>query len=186
MEWLILGILGVMGMTGKKKGSSKNETESLKVDFQNENYSSVELDHFPDRGDGWIVMRRNINELSDIKTMSVFNNLLFYVKQFNQKENKNMQIFEAVRPIQRQKRLLGSGKSQVNLKFAPHVQRRAVDFAELKNGVWVWNSKDLERLNDYLFENFPQWDLLRTGRDFKNFVDWPHYEIKRSIWKGWQ
>ncbi len=186
MEWLILGILGAMAMAGKGKGSLKNEKNSLKVDFQSKNDVYAALDQFPDRGDSWKAMRRNLNELSDIKTMSVFNNLLFYVKQFNQKENKNMQIFEAVRPIQRQKRLLGSGKSQVNLKFAPHVQRRAVDFAELKNGVWVWNSKDLERLNDYLFENFPQWDLLRTGRDFKNFVDWPHYEIKRSIWKGWQ
>jgi hypothetical protein len=27
--------------------------------------------------------------------------------------------------------------------------------------------------------------LLRTGRDFKHFVDWPHYEIKRDIWESW-
>lgn len=173
-------------MAGKKKGSLKNTRNSIKVDFQTKNIPSAADDQFPDRGDKWSAMRRELTELSDIKTMSVFQNLKVYVDKFNKKNNKNMQIFEAVRPIERQKRLLGSGKSQANIKFAPHFERRAVDFAELKNGVWLWNDKDLRALNDYLYKNFPQWNLLRTGRDFKNFVDWPHYEIKRSIWRTWQ
>ncbi len=170
-------------MAGKKKGSLKNTRNSIKVDFQRDiNCCMV----YPDQGDSWKAMRRDLTELSDIKTMSVFQNLKLYVEKFNQEYFKNMQIFEVVRPIERQKRLIRSGKSQANIKLAPHFERRAVDFAELKNGVWLWNDKNLKALNDYLYENFPQWHLLRTGRNFKNFVDWPHYEIKRSIWRTWQ
>lgn len=173
-------------MAGKKNGNSEYNTMSEKVDFPTKKIVSPGANQFPDRGDKWSAMRRDLTELSDIKTMSVFQNLDFYVKKFNRKYNKNMQIFEAVRPIQRQVRIISTGNSQADIRFAPHVQRRAVDYAEYKNGVWVWNNIDLKDLNDYLFENFPQWNLLRTSRDFKHFVDWPHYEIKRSIWRTWQ
>lgn len=186
MEWLFLVFLGMFGMSKKEKGSLENDKNSLKVDFQTKNNTLKDNDPYPDRGDKWSVMRRDLTELSDIKTMSVFKNMMIYVNKFNQKYNKNMQIFEAVRPIKRQKRLIGSGKSQANIKFAPHVERRAVDFAEYKDGAWLWNSKDLKALNDFLYENFPQWELIRSSRDFKTFVDWPHYEIKRSVWRNWQ
>jgi len=173
MEFLILGLLGMALATGKQAKTQKQPQKAIKKQII-------------DRGDCWNCLYRGLEYLSDDKTRAVFKNLMSYVADFNRIFDKNMQIFETTRAPQRQLRLIKSGNSQANINFAPHVQGRAVDFAELKNGVWVWDNRDLKALNDFLYKNFPQWELLRTGRDFKHFVDWPHYEIKRSIWEKWQ
>jgi hypothetical protein len=183
MEFLILGLLG-MAFLNKKGGKQENLKSNPNLRVKNQR----EIDRYMtylDKGDCWNCVYRDLNDLSDRKTKAVFEALLEFVDRFNKKYNKNMKPFETRRALKRQIRLIGKGKSQVNIKYAPHVQGRAIDFAEFKNNVWLWNEKDLKNLNDYLHDNFPGWKLLRTGRDFKHFVDWPHYEIKRDIWESW-
>ena len=174
----------MMAFSSKKQENKQSPIADPNMRVKNQR----EIDkytEYPDKGDCWNCVYRSLDDLSDRKTKVIFESLLEFVDKFNKKYHKNMKIFETRRALKRQIRLIGKGKSQVNLKFAPHVQGRAVDFAEYKNGVWTWNDKDLKNLNDYLHDNFPGWRLLRTGRDFKHFVDWPHYEIKRDIWESW-
>ena len=185
MNYLFFGIFAFLFLKKNKIELGSEEKYKVLPEPKNEE-KMIKLDEIPDKGDRWSVMRRSISELSDIKTRSVFQNLIFYINQYNNITNKNFKIFEALRPIQRQIRLIQLGNSQANPNFAPHPQGRAIDIVEYNDGIWVWNSKNLKGLNDYLSENFPQWNLLRTGRDFTNFVDWPHYEIKRDIWESWQ
>lgn len=156
--------------------------------FKNKESNNIEVKKtYPDRGDKWKDMYRSIDDLSDQKTKNVFKDLMKYVEKYNKKEGKNFKIFETRRPLNRQKRVIKAGYSQVvDVYRAPHVEGRAIDIVEYVNGVWIWQHVNLKKLNEYLYRNFPGFYLLRTGRDFKTFKDYPHYEIKRNIWESWQ
>lgn len=135
------------------------------------------------KGDYWSNIERSVDALSDYTTRYIFTMLDEHVQIYNDKFNTSFHIFESKRKVDRQKRLVGKGKSWVaNIKKAPHVQGRAVDYAEYKDKIWVWEDKELRKLHTWLKENFPLFKLLRTGGDFKNVSDLPHYEIKRKIW----
>ena len=60
---------------------------------------------------------------------------------------------------------------------APHVQGRAVDIVELINGVYIWDSKELKKLRDYIEEHFKYNEYLRKRIE----KDLPHYEFSRKV-----
>ena len=187
MEFLLLGLIGLAFLKGNSKtvGSLQTDFQNKKVDFQNKNESLPETKKYLDKGDKWSQMYQSLYDLSDIKTISIFKEMMIVVNQFNKINSCNIQIFETRRAMKRQLRLIRIGNSQANPNYAPHPQGRAIDLVNKKGGVWLWDNILLKKLNDYLAKNFKYFYLLRTGRDFKNFVDWPHYEIKRSTWNNW-
>ena len=141
------------------------------------------------QGDLWRNIIRDLDSFSDETTMYILKELDRYVQRYNVEFESNFQAFETVRKKDRQFRLIKKGKSQIrNIMLAPHVQKRAVDYAEwvysdkYKKMIWAWERKELMKLHKWLKENFPLFKLLRTGGDFKSFKDAPHYEVKRSIW----
>ncbi len=138
------------------------------------------------KGDYWSNIYRGMN-FSDPMTAYILNLLDGYVQQYNNIHDANFKAFETDRLKDRQRRLLGFGRSWVaNISRAPHVEKRATDYAEWvlrgDEWIWVWEDKELRKLHTWLKENFPLFKLLRTGGDFKNVSDLPHYEVKRKIW----
>jgi len=92
------------------------------------------------KGDYWSKMNRSMN-FSDTLTAYIMNLLNSYVQQYNNIYNRNFKPFETDRPEDRQRRLVGIGRSWVaNIKRAPHVEKRAIDYAEwvLRNDKWIW------------------------------------------------
>ena len=163
MKWFFLG-LGALFML-------KND---MKVEIK-------------DKGDCWNCIYRNLSLLSKQNTRAIFFELLKSVDRFNEAYGVNVRVFETARSKERQKRLVAGGVSWVsNIETAPHVERRAIDLVVFdKNGLWVWDKKILSKLHRFLRKDFPYWSMLRTGGNFRTNKDYPHYEIKRSIWLSW-
>jgi len=132
---------------------------------------------FPDRGDKWKDTYKDLNTL-DYRVRYFFISLILVVEKYNKLYNKNFVVFEARRNIKRQERLIKKGVSWiVNALTAPHVQGRAVDIVELINGVYIWDSKELKKLRDYIEEHFKYNEYLRKRIE----KDLPHYEFSRKV-----
>lgn len=138
------------------------------------------------KGDYWKNINRSMNDFSDPLTSHILNSLNSKVQEYNSLFNTNFQVFESVRSMDRQLRLIAGGTSWANPAYSPHPQRRAIDFAELINKVWHWAENKLKKLWNWLKDNFKYWRYLRTGGSFKNVSDFPHYEIRRDLWVNWQ
>jgi len=134
----------------------------------------------------WKNIYRGFDKFSDKKTLIIFQSLWLKLQEYNMLFDTHFDYFETTRCIERQILLLKNGKSQVaHADLAPHVKGRAIDIAELVNGVWKWDNDKLRLLHDWLEENFIYFDMLRTGGNFKNFSDLPHYEILKTVWIGY-
>ncbi len=140
-----------------------------------------------DQGDKWKDIERKIESLHPA-CQQFFKELNQKVQAYNRTFDKNFQIFESSRAVSRQKRLVQQGVSWVaNAEKAPHVQGRAVDYAEFKYSekyrrkIWVWNHQDLKKLREWIEQNWEYATLLRSK--IKN--DYPHYELKRFLFKKW-
>ena len=136
--------------------------------------------------DLWCNIYRRMDNFSDPITEEVLNSLNNKVQEYNKLFGTNFQVFESGRSIARQLHLVAGGTSWANPDRAPHPEKRAIDFAELSEGVWYWNEDKLKALWTWLRDNFDQWKRLRTGGSFKHVSDFPHYEIRRDIWLTWQ
>ena len=138
------------------------------------------------KGDYWKNIDRSMDNFSDSKTQELLNALNNKVQEFNRLFGYNFQVFESNRSLDRQLRLIRNGRSQANPEYSPHVQKRAVDYAEFREGSWYWERDKIRKLWSWLKENFEQWPYLRTGGSFRTFLDLPHYEIKLKHWVNWQ
>jgi len=143
------------------------------------------------KDDYWSAMNQDVSTMSDKTTKFIFTMLLEYINKYNDLHGTYFKFFETRRKVDRQRRLMKKGLSQVaNAANAPHVRGRAVDVAEYMEVdgklTWVWRRRELRKLHTWLQDNFPLFLLLRTGGNFRNFDDLPHYEIKLDIWNSYR
>lgn len=132
---------------------------------------------YPDRGDRWKDTYKSLSTL-DYRVKEFFVALMKIVDEYNKKFGKNFVVFEARRNVNRQGRLVKKGVSWVaSISKAPHVQGRAIDIVELVGKKYIWNSKDLVDLRNYIEKNFKFAYLLRK----RIKKDGPHYELERYL-----
>lgn len=120
--------------------------------------------------------------LLDEKLLVIYQDIVDNIITFHRLPFK---LFETLRTKERQQKLFDDGFSKtLNSRHLPNKlgKSEAMDIVVYIDGKWSWDNKHLfyyEFLGSKIMEKYS--GILKWGRDFKSFKDYPHFELIKSV-----